>query len=320
MKEMDFEGFINYSSGKSWSEHGTSIQYLLHQSTQCIRNNGTLNIKRNARKKGQVLYQRLKAIVDEANAYAEKINKVNQKRSDLKNALAESDNGGNPQERAKILGQYAYSLYYEEPKDAAQAEQYAKEALRLDGADKNAQEVLNAVRQAREAEAEEKAERERQERERQARREEAERQEAAEKERQRKIRQTGKVCFRAGVINAIVSVVPLVLMLNLIMNSLAFLYVVGSAITYTRYRYARALNGGNAGSGVFGNYASGMSVMFELCMWPLILCCVFFDVNGPVNEGAFMPIFLLGAAAAAADTIACWRIGKRRREILTNQV
>lgn len=110
---------------------------------------------------------------------------VTQKRNNLKIAISIADRNSFTTIKKEILGVYARSLYFENPTDRAQAEQYAREALRLGETWGNAQEVIdaieNAIEQKRRQEQQRREDEERRARE-QAEREAAQR-EAAEKRR-----------------------------------------------------------------------------------------------------------------------------------------
>lgn len=86
---------------------------------------------------------------------------VGQKRNNLKIAIDIASRNNFLTIKKEILGVYAHSLYFENPTDRAQAEQYAREALRLGETWGNAQEVIGAIEneQLRRKQQQEEAER-----------------------------------------------------------------------------------------------------------------------------------------------------------------
>ncbi len=260
---------------------------------------------------------------------------VVQKRNNLKISIDIADKNYLPIKK-EILGVYARSLYFEYPQDKIRAEQYAREASKLGETWGNAHDVLNAVKQAietaerqRENEARQKAEQEQRERERQAqlekkaqeekrRQEEAKRQKAKEIEKNRKLDQAERMCHVAGIMYIAVFVVTTVLLCILAQKEIdrslfAWFYVISSFATYTFYRYARALNGGNDNIlHPVEDAASVFSVVCELCMLPASFGYALLGPKGSME--LFEPIMILGIIIVAIDTIVCWQIGKKHRQ------
>lgn len=261
----------------------------------------------------------------------------------LKIALSITDKSGNAQDKAEILGIYAHSLYFDNPRDLGQAEQCAREALQLGETWGNAQAVLDALKQANEAaerqrreyEARQKAEQEKREREQrereqkaareeqrkreeeQRKREERERQIAREAVRNKKLRQAERMCHIASVMYVSITVVITVHLCIMASDEtyespLMWFYAIGSFALYTFYRYTRALNGGNDESYYpIVDWIAALSVVWELCMLPTMLLGAVFGEK--LGEGAEI-LMLIGIIIVAIDTIICWQIGKKHRQ------
>ena len=66
MRELDFDGYLSYSRGSGWHEHGWSLRYIASAGHACLNSGATLDIRRKNEKKGYGLLRKLKAVADGA--------------------------------------------------------------------------------------------------------------------------------------------------------------------------------------------------------------------------------------------------------------